>query len=188
MDIQLTTIEVLQDAQKRLNTSLFVQRYPGSFLLAMGFLAVEEIKKERRIAQMTKRATMGSIDNTEAIFLGPRLRHDASESHPLAGCAFFLHPKGEKDSALIGRGMDCEITIPDSSVSENHCWLEATEEGVTVVDKGSTNGTSVNLERLEPREPRLLEDQDILSVGRYSFQLLTSKSMYLELSLLDEAG
>src|SRR5687768_10817816 len=45
---------------------------------------------------------------------------------------------------LIGRGEDCDIRIPDHSVSRKHARIEPAPDGVQVTDLGSTNGTFVN--------------------------------------------
>lgn len=56
---------------------------------------------------------------------------------------------------LVGRAEDCDIQIPSDSdhlqVSRHHCLLEIHPPVVRVRDLGSTNGTFVNGEKIEPR-------------------------------------
>lgn len=56
---------------------------------------------------------------------------------------------------LVGRAEDCDIQIPSDSVhlqvSRHHCLLEIHPPTVRVRDLGSTNGTYVNGEKIEPR-------------------------------------
>ena len=57
-------------------------------------------------------------------------------------------------------------------------------EGLVVVDLGSTNGTNINQRRLQRDEVELLSDGDMLTVGRYSFQLLNAATLYSTLALI----
>jgi pSer/pThr/pTyr-binding forkhead associated (FHA) protein len=120
-------------------------------------------------------------DTTAGFIFNPRMRHDAEKTHPLAGRAFYIRPTGEKAQLLLGRSSSCDITIPDVSVSETHCLLKITHHGVTLQDLASRNGTSVNMRRLESNCSFILADEDILSIGRYSFQLISSGTFYQEM-------
>lgn len=107
------------------------------------------------------------------------MRHDVTATHPLAGCAFFLRPvAGESSQVLMGRGANCAITVPDKSVSEHHCRIEVTTEAVVVIDLDSRNGTCVNGRLIAPCRPVALANEDILSLGRYSFQLVSSATLF----------
>ncbi len=60
---------------------------------------------------------------------------------PLAGRRFGVTRQG----LLIGRDpAKCQIVLPDEGVSREHTWVVATDEGVVVIDRGSSNGTYVN--------------------------------------------
>lgn len=68
-----------------------------------------------------------------------------------------ITPDGQKlefeltiDHARIGRGLDNDIVVPDSSVSTNHGELLLKSDGrVEIHDLGSTNGTIVDGVRVE---------------------------------------
>lgn len=67
-----------------------------------------------------------------------------------------------EDRYTIGRGEDCDICIPDPTVSSRHCVLSKDENGeYTVQDQGSTNGTLVNGVRVEG-EAQVLTNADVL--------------------------
>lgn len=51
--------------------------------------------------------------------------------------------------ARFGRAEDNDIVIPDASVSSYHGEFALTDEGIQVTDRGSTNGTHVNGQRVE---------------------------------------
>jgi len=180
MQIVLVSLEQLLEHLETRTQQEFTAAYPGAFLLAIGYVAVED--QQRRFHQPG-----GGKDQalTTAFSFGLQRRHQATPSHPLAGLAFFLQPTApEQRTVTIGRSQNCQVTVPDESVSELHCQLEVRQDGVHAVDLGSTNGTSVNLKQLAPGTPHLVADEDTLSVGRYSFQLLSAQTLYDALSLM----
>ncbi len=63
----------------------------------------------------------------------------------------------------IGRAVDNEIRLSQGLVSRHHCRIEAGSEGTWLIDLGSSNGTTVNGERVMRR---LLDDGDQLQVGK----------------------
>ena len=70
---------------------------------------------------------------------------------------------------LLGSSADVDLHIADPTVSRKHARLTVTDEGVTVEDLGSTNGTVVNGERLE--DPMLVNERVSLKCGKVSFVL-----------------
>lgn len=53
-------------------------------------------------------------------------------------------PSGAKDSFTIGRDADCDLVLPDMTVSRNHAGLRRGADDWLLTDAGSTNGTRVN--------------------------------------------
>jgi pSer/pThr/pTyr-binding forkhead associated (FHA) protein len=72
---------------------------------------------------------------------------------------------------VIGRGLGCEVRLPDPSVSQRHATIRADGPAYTLVDEGSTNGTFVGEVRLSPRSPRTLRSGDLVRVGRVWLEL-----------------
>ncbi len=71
---------------------------------------------------------------------------------------------------VIGRGVDCDLTLGDQSVSRRHVELVyGGETGMLLRDLVSGNGTRVNDERVE--EVRLNHD-DIITIGRTSIRFV----------------
>jgi hypothetical protein len=188
MRVELIPLDALRAATRGTGKPEFVEKYPGLFLLAMGFVSAELLSSARKKGE------------TCALAFGQHLRHDPSQvRHPLSGHAFFLRggsglpaapsaargPGAGGDEVTLGRGAGCDVTIPEASVSDQHCRIRVTDRGVGAVDLGSRNGTSVNLTRLAPGELVLLGDEDLLTLGRYSFQVMTSATLYNVLGLLE---
>ncbi len=58
-----------------------------------------------------------------------------------------------KDRVVIGRGEECDVVVPDPSVSRRHLELRVTEDGrVLLRDLGSTNGTWIEERRIAEGE------------------------------------
>lgn len=59
---------------------------------------------------------------------------------PFKGFCFYL----EKYESLVGRLEDCDIILPDASLSSHHCRIIKETNRIRIVDLGSTNGTRIN--------------------------------------------
>lgn len=90
----------------------------------------------------------------------------------------------DKSAALLGRGADVDLRIPDPSLSRSHARFEREGETLWVVDLGSRNGTAVEGTRITDR--RKLENGEHITVGnvilRYAIQdahtLKVSRDLY----------
>ena len=76
----------------------------------------------------------------------------------------------DKDQVTIGRLPESDITIPDPGASRNHAEVRSGENGYTLVDVGSTNGTMVNGRRVREHQ---LEDGDRITIGRTTLAFRT---------------
>lgn len=64
------------------------------------------------------------------------------------------------------------VELPDTSVSRAHVQFALNEQGLTVSDMGSTNGTTINGIPLSPYDNcRPLQDGDALTLGQISLQV-----------------
>ena len=75
----------------------------------------------------------------------------------------------ESGVVTIGSTSDCRLVLHDPKVSPHHAVLRSTEQGYTITDWGSTEGTFVNEQRLEPMIPRLLMVGDLIRIGETVF-------------------
>jgi len=79
----------------------------------------------------------------------------------------------------VGRGADCDVVLPgDQTLSRRHLTLRSTEEGWTVTDLGSRNGSFVNGRRVE--STRLLGRDDRVLLGQYVLLVRTDEATELE--------
>jgi hypothetical protein len=53
----------------------------------------------------------------------------------------------EKEQTVIGRSPDCDLHLPDVSISRMHCWIVRQGNVYTLEDRHSTNGTYLNGQR-----------------------------------------
>jgi DNA-binding NtrC family response regulator len=69
---------------------------------------------------------------------------------------------GSPGRALVGQSPTCALRLRDPQVSRRHAALEATTDGLRVVDLGSTNGTRINGVRIHDA---YLRPGDLVEMG-----------------------
>lgn len=74
---------------------------------------------------------------------------------------------------IIGRDVDCNITVNDGRVSGKHAVLLFRANKYSITDSQSSHGTFVNDEDIE-LEPFYLKDGDIIRMGNTIFKFRTS--------------
>ena len=89
-------------------------------------------------------------------------------SGPAAGQEYLLGPS----RLTLGRGPNVDIEIADETLSRQHAAVEYTGGRFRVEDLGSTNGLTVNGERVQASE---LDHGDSFKIGNQQFQLLVEE-------------
>lgn len=74
---------------------------------------------------------------------------------------------------IIGRDVDCNITVNDGRMSGKHAVLLFRANKYSLTDSQSSHGTFVNDEDID-LEPRYLKDGDIIRMGTTVFKFRTS--------------
>lgn len=101
-------------------------------------------------------------------------------------CLFHIYPTGlatgtrhplEKDTIILGRSDDCDITVQDFSVSRRHARFDRDDDGYLITDLESTNGTYVND---TPARRTPLENGDYLRVGKCLYRVLAGDNLEAE--------
>jgi diguanylate cyclase (GGDEF)-like protein len=80
----------------------------------------------------------------------------------------------DHNPTVLGRENDCQIVIEDESVSRRHASIQMEEDGYTVKDLQSTNGTFVNESRVSTQK---LKDGDYLHIGNCIYRFLTGGNL-----------
>ena len=80
------------------------------------------------------------------------------------GATSWLYPLPATGDVIIGRSEAANLRIDDAAVSRQHARLVIDNDGVTVVDLGSHNGTFVNKARVVGR--RALQPNDVITIHK----------------------
>lgn len=79
---------------------------------------------------------------------------------------------GREGGVTIGRDATvADVPLPENGVSRLHLRLELNDEGLAVVDLGSTNGTFLNSRPLTPSYGYPMADGDTLTVGTLNLRV-----------------
>ncbi len=89
-------------------------------------------------------------------------------SGPKGGGHFVL----QKGKMTIGRSRENDIVLDDSSVSRRHAVLDVAENGVTIADMGSRNGTKIGGQKIQ--QAVSLAHKTKIKIGVYVLRYLTS--------------
>lgn len=79
------------------------------------------------------------------------------------------------DDEIIGRGKKATLQIEDRYLSLKHCRIFKADDSFYIEDLNSTNGTSLNGEKLKDEAVELL-DGDKITLGRLKFLFVQPKS------------
>lgn len=74
-------------------------------------------------------------------------------------------------SIVVGRDDACDLQLRHDGVSRRHCSLSFREDGLVVVDLGSTHGTDVDGVRIVPRLDVPLRHGAALGIGPWIFRV-----------------
>lgn len=93
-----------------------------------------------------------------AVLASPQLwlRLDEWGDQPLLVCL--------TEEGIIGRDLRCDLVVHDDEASRMHARLSPSAEGWTITDLATTNGTSINGERIVG--PAAIAVGDVISIGR----------------------
>ena len=76
----------------------------------------------------------------------------------------------EGQTAVLGRGEDCDIQLADPRASRVHCRLEVSHDAVVLIDAGSTWGTKLNGNAVKQQR---LKPGDIIELGETQIRLVS---------------
>jgi hypothetical protein len=158
----MPTVEDLARELRHKGAEKLFEEYPASsVLIGLGILGIASDQAER-----TRRGTVRFNKRDAAEYL---------KAASLVGRVWFLTKKREnrqKSQIIVGRTSEADVVIPELSISVEHCALQATPFGLSVIDLNSTNGTFVNGERVQKGVQFSLYDGAKLALGRFEFEYL----------------
>lgn len=78
-----------------------------------------------------------------------------------------------KKSVVVGRSPKCDLIIPHDSISRQHCQIDCGKEKdqFFVTDLGSSNGISINGQRIPPNTKTLIPPNSALSLGKLECEI-----------------
>ncbi|HIA03154.1 MAG TPA: FHA domain-containing protein [Myxococcales bacterium] len=90
------------------------------------------------------------------------------------------------NSLTVGRFQNSDVVINEYTVSKIHAWfqLDALGDSHWLTDAGSTNGTWVGKQRLQPGERKLVQSGQFLTFGRMVVQYYVESDFYAYVSNL----
>lgn len=74
---------------------------------------------------------------------------------------------------ILGRGEDCQITVPDEGISKKHAKLIVDQQGVFIRDLNSSNGTFLNGVKIQESD---IQQKDKISVCKTTFDIVEAKA------------
>ena len=127
---------------------------------------------------------LGLLDEYQSAKDGQTLRFSAGEgdeyirSAALADRVWFLVKKPQNRQQIrivLGRTAESDVTVPELSISTEHCAFTASPFGLRITDLGSTNGTIVDGQRLSKGQTGQLRSGSKIILGRFEFEYLRHK-------------
>jgi hypothetical protein len=85
------------------------------------------------------------------------------------------------DRITIGRTLNNDIVINDSSVSRLHAYIRRDTSGWIVADAGSKNGSWLKAERLEARREKALPSRAVIRLGEVELTFYTAADLFAAL-------
>jgi hypothetical protein len=143
-------LEALRDDARGLSAQEFAARHGEAFLLLSAI--VPRVSKD---TFSTHLALLGEEDGQTGAL--------STWVYPLRSSVHVV---------TLGRAHDCDVVIPDRSVSRRHALIKRDEGRFLVLDAGSSNGTSINGRNVLTRgagPPSPLVPGDTLRVGSLEF-------------------
>lgn len=97
---------------------------------------------------------------------------------------FWLEPGHE---LLVGRASQCDIRLPDATISRQHFRLRSTEEGCVVIDLGSRLGISVNDVAAQKDSLVPLLPGDLIACGPWILRTGTRSGAPVSMQTIDDS-
>jgi hypothetical protein len=132
---------------------------------SVGFIRVSPFVERRTLENMAPRIDRRDSSSAENM---SQISSDGwfiyAETGPVEGLEYHIS-KG----VIIGRAIECDITLLRSYISRNHAYLQVQGECLIIEDLGSSNGTQVNGELIKGKQA--LQNGDEIRFKDVSFTI-----------------
>lgn len=172
MPVEFSTLTDFVSVADGMTADEFALAHPGAYFVAMGVLAVEMRGEDE------EPRTFEMIRPMDAP------KHASGGAAPLMGHVFVVASGSIGQHLSVGRDSSCDIMVPDTSVSSRHAQVTVDVGAVSIKDLGSRNGTSLNNRPLASGAVAEVEDGDLLTFGRFSFQYFGAHTFHAALRIL----
>jgi hypothetical protein len=175
---------VLEDAAAQLSKEAFCDYVGVPALVGSG---IHE-------GHVTSRAFDAGNRKKTMVFIPTEALEEADEARnqeTLQRAIYPLFPNLKKsqpetaNALSIGRDSECDISMPDTAISEHQARIYIAGSDYSLHDTRSTNGTWVNGERLGS-EPVALNDGYKIRFARYEFTFVSPATLYTLLSATEK--
>ena len=118
----------------------------------------------------------------------PTFRFEGNEndekqfSSTLSKHIFYFHSTADTKKEvrfLAGRTATNDLVIVDYTISKQHAAFIKRQNRFLIVDQQSTNGTTLNMNKLEPLTEYPLRDHDLIAFGRLGFVIMKPIKLFL---------
>ena len=178
MEEELAALEARLGAQTSANrTRLIAGASAAGLMLLAGFVLYRRRSRElavvREQAEHVRReasAAVAAAREPKAGFADCRISGETAKGVPVSikipGALF------ETDSVVLGRSpRNSTFLIDDPTISREHARLFCDGGRLFVEDLGTTNGTRVNGQRIEPQSPAPIAHGDVIELGEVRLSL-----------------
>jgi len=97
---------------------------------------------------------------------------------------FWLEPGAE---LTYGRGSQCDLKLPEATISRQHGTFTSTEEGCFVVDHGSRLGTFINDVQCEKEAQSNIATGDMVRIGPWTFRTSVRQGAPVSMQTIDDS-
>ncbi len=112
---------------------------------------------------------MSDVGESTRVQEEEQIRHTGYRLHVLTGELRGREIDVLSDRVTIGKSRQCDVVLPDDSVSRQHVEIVREGDAYRVVDRGSTNGSFVGGARVSDA---FLKPGDVLGVGKVQLRFL----------------
>lgn len=145
------------------------------------FISAPDPQKEEPLGQ----SNVSKASQTYIVNLDDQI---SKRSGPGTSLPYAIYPLVKRTGAdtppdrfTIGRTKDNDMNMKDMAISKVHAAIRISNGAFYIEDRGSTNGSRLNGQRIKDK-PEKLHDKDIISLGNYGFTFITPASLNKMLS------